>query len=192
MAVKTKEQLRDYTNTYINTNGVQAITGASLNTLEIDMIDTFATAAGLVTAKAALRLVAASGQTFTTTQWDKLHFDAVTLQRNGITATATGADHSITVSVGGWYEVFFGISCIFPTQDVLELVAYINGVEYSSQYTEAVGQGTGDPIVMAWKSTVQLTAGDVLDLRGRNSPEHGSGSLALTYSRLYLDVKQDI
>lgn len=47
MAVKTKQELRDYTNAYINTNGVQAITGASLNVLEIDIIDTMATDSGL-------------------------------------------------------------------------------------------------------------------------------------------------
>lgn len=143
------------------------------------------------TGKAALRLLAATGQTFTTATWDLLHFDTITLQRDGVTATATGAAHSITVSESGWYEIFFGISCEFPAADVLELVMYINDVEYSAHYTDAVGAGPGDPIVMAWKSSIPLTAGDKLDLRGRNSPAHGSGSLALTYYRLYLDCKQD-
>jgi len=39
MAVKTKEELRDYADANINTNGVQGITGASQNTMLNDIID---------------------------------------------------------------------------------------------------------------------------------------------------------
>ena len=42
MSVKTRQELRDYANSNINTNGVQGITGAALNKMEIDEIDSFA------------------------------------------------------------------------------------------------------------------------------------------------------
>ncbi|RLD76566.1 MAG: hypothetical protein DRJ15_15115, partial [Bacteroidetes bacterium] len=42
MSIKSREELRQYANTYINTNGVQGITGGSLNVLEVDQIDSFA------------------------------------------------------------------------------------------------------------------------------------------------------
>jgi hypothetical protein len=42
MAIKTKQQLRDYANTNINTNGNNEITGADMNTMEIDEIDSLA------------------------------------------------------------------------------------------------------------------------------------------------------
>ena len=42
MAEKTRQQLLDYANTYIVTNGTQAITGALMNTMEVDEIDSFA------------------------------------------------------------------------------------------------------------------------------------------------------
>jgi len=42
MAVKTRQELKDYADANINTNGVQGITGEKLNTLEIDEIDSFA------------------------------------------------------------------------------------------------------------------------------------------------------
>jgi hypothetical protein len=39
---KTRKQLTDYANTYINTNGSQAITGSILNTMEVDIIEAMA------------------------------------------------------------------------------------------------------------------------------------------------------
>ena len=42
MAIKTKEELRDYWNSQLNTNGSNAITGQKLNVGGVDIVDSMA------------------------------------------------------------------------------------------------------------------------------------------------------
>lgn len=57
MAVKTKQQLRDYADANRNTNGVQALTGATENVMWNDVIDTFATEVNITSEIAAATLL---------------------------------------------------------------------------------------------------------------------------------------
>ena len=113
MAVKTKTQLRDYANANINSNGTQGITGAELNTLNIDEIDSFAMEqdAGKVkysddTDTATFlqyKLVAGSGIMLASLAPDPTHGDRVEIKASAVPVPMYKYDKRVNVAVSSIY-----------------------------------------------------------------------------------------
>ena len=98
---------------------------------------------------------------------------------------------NITVPKDGWYKVVLGVNAIFPGADNLSVMVYVNDSPYSTNPTNRAGEGNGDEVILNWVSVVQLTAGDVIDLRAQNAPT-GSGNLNLHMKRLFFGVELDV
>lgn len=90
MAVKTKAELRDYADAYRNTNGVQALTGATENIMWNDMIDSLATQADLDELETAVN---GSPTTVSTATYNTTSADSIL----HVTRTATG---TCTIDIG--------------------------------------------------------------------------------------------
>jgi len=78
---------------------------------------------------------------------------------SGITVT-TFSD--FTVTVAGFYEVYFNLSCTFDNNEVIAFKGAINGVVNTAESVYTTG--TGRPIGVSWSSILQLAIGDVLSI----------------------------
>ena len=86
MAEKTKQELRDYADANLNTNGVKGITGASVNTMWNDAIDSFATQSEVDEISTPPSIETVSTSTYTVTGSNFISYDIIL----HVTRTATG------------------------------------------------------------------------------------------------------
>jgi len=116
--------------------------------------------------KAAMRLATPATQIVGDTDWVTVDCDTIVVERGGLTASTV--TNEITVPKTGLYVFEFGIDAEFAANDELDLVAFVNDVQYSLEPAAMQGNGAGKPENMFWQSTVPLNAGDIIDIRMRN------------------------
>ncbi len=116
--------------------------------------------------KAAMRLATPAVQLVGDTVWVVVDCDTIVVQRGGMTAST--ATNEITVPKTGLYAISFGIDAEFAANDQLDVVGFIDGVQYSLEPAAMQGNGAGKPESMFWQSTVTLNAGEAIDIRMRN------------------------
>ena len=133
-----------------------------------------------IIAKGAMRLAAPITQNITDADFTELLFDQVTIERGGIICDPN--TNSITVASSGLYTVNQGIDATFPGSEMIEVISFVNGVEYSPEYFVLQGRANQKPVSMFWQSTVSLSAGDVVTMRAKNGE---SGSFDLNLKRMY-------
>jgi len=133
--------------------------------------------------KGAMRLATPATQNINDADWTVLEFDAITDERGGFICDITS--NTITVPSTGLYTVNHGIDANFPGSEMIELMTYVNDVEYSPHYLILQGRNNQKPVSIFWQSTVSLTAGDVINIRCRNGE---SGSFDLDLQRMYVAV----
>ena len=136
-----------------------------------------------ILAKGAMHLVTPAVQNINDTDWRILEFDQATVERGGITCEV--ANNSITVASTGVYTVNMGINATFPGTEEIDVIAFVNGTQYSQYSFNLRGTGTNRPTAIFWQSTVNLADGDVIDLRCKNGK---GGSFDLELLRMYLCV----
>jgi len=133
-----------------------------------------------ILAKAAMRLHNAQIVSVNDTTWSVLPFDEVTVERGGFSCSTT--THSIVVPSSGLYSIHQGVDAGFPGTEELNLMSYVNGSPYSSEYLAMQGRSNNKPVSMFWESTVTLNAGDEIDIRCLNGD---SGNFDLRVIRMY-------
>jgi hypothetical protein len=134
-----------------------------------------------IIAKGAMRLSAPVIQVINDSSFSVLQFDHVTDERGGIICDPDS--NSITVASSGLYTVNQGIDATFPGAEMVELIAFVNGTEYSPNYLVLQGRANQKPVSLFWQSTVSLSAGDAVTMQARNGE---SGSFDLHLFRMYM------
>ncbi len=139
-----------------------------------------------ILAKGAMRLNAPATQSFDDANWAVLEFDEVTDQRGGMVCDA-GAN-TITVPTHGLYTVNQGIDCQFPGQEQLDIITFVDGVQYSTYPLSLQGRATAKPVSLFWQSTVSLLAGSVIDIRAMNGD---AGNVDVEFLRMYMAIVKE-
>ncbi len=83
--------------------------------------------------------------------------------------------------------VAIGLNVDFSANETLEVYLYVDGLQYSGLPMVIQGEGSGHPVGMYWESEIDLPAGAVLDLRGRNG-DPGSYDISFLRSTLRADA----
>ena len=135
--------------------------------------------------RASMRLGNPTSTTFDDTNWTVLPFDTVTQTKNGFVCDINNG--TITVPRDGIYEVSSGVDAGFPGTEELNLMVFVNGSPYSSYPMAIQGRSNNKPVALYWESTVSLSAGDVLDIRGQNGD---SGSFTCNILRMIFAVDE--
>ena len=136
-----------------------------------------------VLAKAAMRLSTPTDQAISDADYTILEFDEVTVERGGFVCDP--AANTITVPSTGLYSAHIGVDGTFPGAEMLEIMVFVNGTAYSPHPLILQGRANQKPVSIFWESTVDLNAGDVLDVRGRNGE---SGTFTINLQRMYAAV----
>ena len=136
-----------------------------------------------ILAKASMRLSAPFTQPISDAAYVPLEYDQVTVERGGMTCDIN--NNLIRVASTGLYSIKFGVDGNFPGQEMLELMAFVNGVAYSSYPVVLQGRPSQKPVSVFWESTAELTDGDDIDIRGRNAE---SGTFDLNLQRMYFTI----
>ena len=139
-----------------------------------------------VLGKAAMRLATPAVQIVGDTVWVSVDCDTIVVARGGVTANT--ADNKITIPKTGLYIINFGIDAEFAANDELDVVGFVNNVEYSLQPAAMQGAGAGKPVNMFWQSTLPLNAGDEVDIRMRNGD---AGNIDPLVRRVSFSVTED-
>jgi hypothetical protein len=135
--------------------------------------------------RASMRLGTPVSETFDDVSWNVLPFDTVTQEKNGFVCDI--GNGTITVPRDGIYEVSSGVDAGFSGQEELNLMVFVNDSAYSSQAMAIQGRTANKPVALYWESTVSLSAGDVLDIRGQNGD---SGSFNCNILRMIFAVDE--
>ena len=135
--------------------------------------------------RGAMRLATPTDHSFNDASYTVVDMDTVAQQSGDLSVDIS--TNSITVNKDGVYKVSLGVDAGFGGQEELQLMVHIDGVEYS-QYPMAIqGRGANKPVSIFWENTVNLSAGDTLDLRGKNGD---IGSFTLHVQRATLALEQ--
>ena len=162
----------------------------STNESAISSLDGRVSAIEAVDPLAAMRLGSDRTLTFTDDVTPILMqiFDTIVVEQGGFDADL--ATYSITAGVGVNYaQVSIGINAQFPGTEILEFQVFINGSPYAGADFYLKGDGSDKPIAFYWQSIVPLSAGDVIDLRGRND---ASGSVDITFRRTHFSIASTV
>lgn len=139
--------------------------------------------------KGALRLGASKIQTLTDASDVKLTcFDVSVIERGDIAVDAVAGTLTYTGIEPKHCTLAIGINADFLATEEIMVMAYVNGAPYSGNYLHLQGAGAGKPVSIYWKSELTLTAGAVVEIRGRNSD---SGDFDITYTRATLVLEED-
>ena len=136
--------------------------------------------------KAAMRLKTPAVQIVGDTDWVTVDCDTIVVERGGLTANI--ADNKMTAPKTGLYVIRFGIDAEFAANDELDVVGFVNDVEYSLEPAAIQGAGMGKPVNMFWESTITLNAGDEVDVRMRNGD---AGNIDPLIRRVYFSISED-
>ena len=135
---------------------------------------------------AALRLETQQDQVFTDSAFTVIEFDKLITQGDSVKGDIS--INAIGVQSAGIYEVSFGFNAEFNTGDEIALIVVVNGVEYSTTPNVIQGRGNGRPVSTYWKSVVNLEAGAIIQIAGKN---FDAGNLTAKIKRLHFAVKKD-
>ena len=133
-----------------------------------------------ILAKAAMRLSTPATQEISDSAWTVLEFDTVTVERGGLVCDE--AANTIRVPSTGLYSVHIGVDATFPGSEMIGLMVFVNGVEYSTHNLVLQGRNSR-PVSIFWESTVDLAVDDVVDIRAIND---AAGAFDLHVQRMYL------
>ena len=134
--------------------------------------------------KTAVKLSAPTSLGLNDTTYTVIPYDEVVLNRGALHANLP----SVVVDKSGYYEVKIGIDAAFPGQEELQAMAFINGAAASPNAMAIQGRGANKPVSMYWAVTVQLNAGDSIDVRAKNGD---NGDVTLDFIRSKLTVESD-
>lgn len=163
-------------------NGVPVKHNGKQVTTEGDKVELFN-----ILAKASMRLSAPITEVYADNVYSVIHaFDAKVVERGGMIANP--ATSTITVSDTAWYKLRVGINFTARSSEELQVIAYVNDVPYSSNPISIQAQGTDKPTEAFWESDLQLNAGDVVDLRGKNGD---IGNIDIEFTRTTFAVTKD-
>ena len=134
---------------------------------------------------ASMRLVTQVNEDFDDTAFALITaFDTVVHTSTNVIADASA--NTITVNKAGLYEVNFGFLFSFPGTEEIELIPFINGTATVDVGAGLQGRTATKPVSFYWSSTIELSAGDVIDLRAKNA---ASGSVTCTFYRSRFQAK---
>ena len=140
-----------------------------------------------ILAKASMRLSAPLTQEFIEVEYRVVDaFDAIVLERGGLVATP--ANNTMTVNATARYKLRVGLNFEARASEELQIVPYVNGVAYSSNPISIQATGVGKPVEAFWESDINLTAGDVVDIRGRNGD---GGTVDIDFTRSTFALTKD-
>jgi len=105
-------------------------------------------------------------QTNTTTYAKVVVMDTVQVQRGTITPSAT--TDNITIGLTGIYELSPSINVASPANSELVFTLFVDGVQ-SGEEVYLQGQGATKPTFVGGTHFVQLTAGQVIDMRMKSA-----------------------
>ena len=134
-------------------------------------------------ARASMRLATPVDQDFNDTTWTVMEYDTITQVRGDITADIN--TNSITVGSDGVYDVLIGVDAAFGGSEELNVMAFVNGSAYSPNAMAIQGRTSNKPVSLFWHTTVQLSAGMEIDVRGINGD---SGAFTINMQRMYFSV----
>ena len=131
-------------------------------------------------------LVQVIGNTYETMEC----FNAVSSQRGEVlvTAGAVGSIQYTGTEIDREAELHYGINADFASNEEIEVIPYLNGVEYSDDPITLRGLGNGKPVSFFWISQVTLQPNDIITLMARSSI---TNDITLTFQRTVLAMKID-
>ena len=129
--------------------------------------------------KGAMRLSAPETVTINDADYSILQFNESTIERGGITCDLN--NNAIITGSSGLYSVNIGVDAGFSGE--IGIMAFVNGSAYSPYPLGLQGRGTSRPVSIFWQSTVSLSGGDAIDIRGINLD---NGSFNCDLLRMYL------
>ena len=131
-------------------------------------------------------LVQVIGNTYETMEC----FNAVSSQRGEVlvTAGAVGSIQYTGTEIDREAELHYGINADFASNEEIEVIPYLNGVEYSDDPITLRGLGNGKPVSFFWISQVTLQPNDIITLMARSSI---TNDITVTFQRTVLAMKID-
>ncbi len=139
-----------------------------------------------ILSKASIRLSAPKDQTFNDTTFERIDvWDTITVERG---LTVDPVTFALKTAEAASYIAVIGIDGDFGTAEEMAVAIYVNGVPYSTNPAALQGRGNGKPVAITWQSTANLNAGDIVDVRLKNT---ASGSLPIHFRRLYFSLRKD-
>ena len=140
---------------------------------------------GQTITRGAMRLATPTDQDFNDTTYTIIDMDTVAQESGNLNVDIS--TNSITVVNDGTYRVSLGIDAGFGGQEELQLMVHVNGSIYNNYPMAIQGRNANKPVCLFWENTVNLSAGDTLDFRGKNGD---SGNFTLHIQRAMLAVEQ--
>ena len=140
---------------------------------------------GHIITRGSMRLATPASHSFNDTSYTVIDMDTVTQQSGNLTVDIL--TNSITINNAGTYKVSLGVDAMFGGSEELQLMVFVNGTEYSSYPMAIQGRGINKPVALFWENTVDLSAGDTLDFRGKNGD---SGTFNINIQRSTFAVEQ--
>ena len=131
-------------------------------------------------------LVQVIGDTYETMEC----FNAVSSERGEVLVTArtVGSIQYTGTEIDREAELHYGINADFASNEEIEVVPYLNGVEYSDDPITLRGLGNGKPVSFFWISQVTLQPDDIITLMARSSI---TNDITVTFQRTVLAMKID-
>ena len=165
---------------------------AAANVLALDAVDVRLDELEMPDPRASLRLASTVPSFTITDSVDPVVmpcFDTVVTEQGGFDGftDANGGTITNTNTFGIKALVAIGLNVDFSANETLEVYLYVNSAQYSTLPMVIQGEGSGHPVGMYWESEIDLPAGAILDIRGRNG-DAGNYDIAFLRSTLRADA----